>query len=189
MRTRSALLTFALTISANRIAQAQTTPTTGPNHRPTASALVDSLHYRTPKFTDWGALAPINARGKLFVVTLAEPSRRQTCAVRSFTGDSVVCKRPFGAARTYRASEILALIVPGDHDFRIRALLGFNAGLGVSIWATVILAATCPACAVGTGIAALFCFGAAGAIGIGDGQPDAVFFLAPGQTLRVELRY
>ncbi len=67
--------------------------------------------------------------------------------------------------------------------------LGFNGGLGAAIWGTVVLAAACPACAVGTGIAALFFFGAAGAVLIGDDQPDQLLYVAPGRGLSHRLGY
>jgi len=61
--------------------------------------------------------------------------------------------------------------------------------LGAAIWGTVVLAPVCPPCAVGTGIAAFLIFGATGAVLIGDDMPDRLLYLAPGQTLQVELRY
>ena len=68
-------------------------------------------------------------------------------------------------------------------------VLGLNGGLGAAIWGAVVLAATCPVCAVATGIAAYFFFGAAGAILIGDDQPDRLLYLAPGQELSRKLGY
>ena len=61
-----------------------------------------------------------------------------------------MCARVFGGPRIYLPQQILALIIPGDDAVRIRLALGFNAGLGAAIWGTFVLAATCPACAVGT---------------------------------------
>jgi len=52
-----------------------------------------------------------------------------------------------------------------------------------------MLAAPCPACAVVTGIVALLLFGAAGAILVGDNQPDRLLYLAPGQQLTGKLRF
>jgi hypothetical protein len=130
-----------------------------------------------------------SSRHKLFVVTLDQPRRRQTCHVHSFTPDKLVCSRAIGGPRTYLPQQILAVILPGDDDVRLRLVLGFNAGLGVAIWGTVVLAAACPACAVATGVAAFFCFGAAGATLIGDGQPNRVLYLAPGQHLSAKLGY
>ena len=72
---------------------------------------------------------------------------------------------------------------------RLPMFLGFNAGLGAAIWGTVVLAAACPACAVGTGIAALFFFSAAGVTAYADGQPDRLLYLAPGQTLSGKLGF
>ena len=64
-----------------------------------------------------------------------------------------------------------------------------NGGMGAAIWGTVVLAATCPACAVGTGIVAFVLFGFAGAIAFTDDQPDRLLYLAPGQQLSRKLGY
>lgn len=126
---------------------------------------------------------------KLFVVTVEHPDHRQTCRIRSFTPDKLVCSRGLGGPRIFLPQQVIALIVPGDEGLRIKLVLGFNAGLGAAIWGTVVLAAACPACAVATGIAAFFFFGAAGATLIGDGQPDRLLFVAPGQELSRKLGY
>ena len=130
-----------------------------------------------------------SSMGRLFVVTLDQPHRRQTCRVRSFTLDKLVCSRAIGGPRTYLPQQVLALILPGDHGLKLRIVLGLNAALGTAIWGTVVFAATCPACAVATGIAAFLLFAAAGAILIGDGQPDRLLYLAPGQQLTGKLRF
>ena len=128
------------------------------------------------------------SKGKIFVVTLGQPERRQTCHIRSFTLDKLVCARAIGAPRTYLPRQVLALILPGDGGFKLRFVLLANGGLGAAIWGTVVLAATCPVCAAATGIAAFFFFGAAGAVLIGDDQPEHLLYLAPGQQLTGKLR-
>lgn len=134
---------------------------------------------------DTQSVAP--SKGKVFVVTIDQPNRRQTCRIQSFTLDQLVCSRAFGGPRTYRPQQIAAIILPGDDGLRIRLVLGFNAGLGTAIWGTVVLAAACPACAVATGIAAFFCFSAAGATLYADGQPDRLLYVAPGYRLTGKL--
>jgi hypothetical protein len=129
------------------------------------------------------------SKEKLFVVTLDQPHRRQTCRIQSFTVDKLVCSRGISGLRTYLPEQVLALILPGDGDLKLRLLLGFNGGLAAAIWSTVVLAATCPACAVATGIVALLLFGAAGAVLVGDDQPERVLYLASGQQLTGKLRY
>lgn len=110
---------------------------------------------------DWRAAQQAGpSKGKLLVVTLDQPDRRQTCRIKSFTPNKLVCSRPFSRTQTYLPQQVLALILPGDRGLRLPLWLGFNAGLGASIWGTVVLATACPACAVATGIAALFFFGA-----------------------------
>ena len=120
-----------------------------------------------------------SSKGKLFVVTVDHPQRRQACHVQSFTQDKIVCSHAIGGARTYLRQQVAALILPGDGELKLRVVLGLNGGLGAAVWGTVVLAATCPVCAVATGIAAYFFFGAAGAILIGDDQPDRLLCLAP----------
>jgi hypothetical protein len=119
---------------------------------------------------------------KFVVVTVDQPNRKQACRVQSFTKDKLVCTRVIGGPRTYLSNQVIALIVPGDDALRIRLVLGFNAGLGAAIWGTIVLAATCPACGVATGIAALIMFAAAGATLIGDGQPERLLYVAAGQN-------
>lgn len=134
------------------------------------------------------APSSVRSGAKLFVITMAQPTRRTICRVQSFTVDQLACKGPFGATRIYKPQEIAALIIPGDQGLKLRLLLGFNTALGAAIWGTVVLAPVCPPCAVGTGITALFFFGAAGAIMIADDQPESVLYLAPGQQLNSKLR-
>ena len=154
---------------------------------PAASSLVDSLHYRDAKFTNWDPLAQINPSGKLFVVTLADPTHRHTCRIQSFTADQLTCKGL--GARTYPAQDIAALIVPGDYNPKRWLVLGFNAAAGAAIWGTIVLAPVCVPCAVATGVAAGYLLGGAGATLICDNLPDRLLYLTPGQTLQVKLRY
>lgn len=130
-----------------------------------------------------------SSKGKLFVVTLDQPHRRQTCRIQSFTLDKLVCSRAIGGPRIYLPQQIISLILPGDGDLKLRLVFGLNGGLGAAIWGTVVLAATCPACAVATGITALLLFSAAGAVLIGDDQPDSLLYLAPGQQLTGKFRF
>ena len=129
------------------------------------------------------------SKRKLYIITLDRANRRQTCHVQSFTDDKLICARAIGTPRTYRSNQIVAILLPGDDALRFRVLLGLNAGLGGAIWGTVVLAATCPACAVGMGIAAFVFFAAAGAIGFTDDVPDRLLYLAPGQQLSRKLGY
>jgi hypothetical protein len=114
---------------------------------------------------------------------------RQTCRVQSFTNDKLVCSRAIGGPRTHLPKQVAALILPGDGSLKLKLMLGLNGGSGAAIWGTVVLAAACPACAVATGVVALVLFCAAGAIGMGDDQPDRLLYLAPGQTLSRKLGY
>jgi len=131
--------------------------------------------------------API--KGKLFVVTVDHPDRRQDCHVHSFTADKLVCSRAFGGTRTYMPQQIAALIIPGDDNLRVALFLGINGGAGAAIWGTVVLAAACPVCAVATGVAALVLLCAAGAVAYADDQPQRLLYLAPGQLLSSKLGY
>ncbi len=143
-----------------------------------------------PTRNNWQIAQSVSsAQGKLFVVTLDQPNRRQTCHIRSFTIDKLVCSRAIGGSRAYLPQQIVALILPGDGDLKLRLLLGFNGGLGAAIWGTVVLAATCPPCAVATGIVAFALFSAAGATLYGDDQPDRLLYLAPGQELSGKLGF
>ena len=142
----------------------------------------------TPASRTWeAAQGDGSGKGKLFVVTLGEPDRRQSCHIKSFTVEKLVCSRALGGFRVYFPQQIAALILPGDEKLSLRLFLGFNVGLGTAIWGTVALVAVCPACAAATAVAALVCFSAAGATAYSDTQPDRILYLAPNQRLKGKL--
>lgn len=169
-----ALIAFVLASATFALAQAPTSPPS-PAISPTAPRLV--------------AQSAGSSKGRLIVVTQDHPQRWQTCRIQTFTQDKLVCSRAIGGPRIYLPRQIVALILPGDGNLRLRLVLGLNAGLGAAIWGTVALAAPCPACAAATGIAALLLFCAAGSILIGDEQPDRLVYLAPGQQLTGKHRF
>lgn len=133
-------------------------------------------------------LTPV--KSKRYVVTTDQPDRKQSCRVQSFTDDELVCARANGRSRTYKREQIVALIVPGTKSETLAFLLGFNAGLGASIWGTVALVATCPVCAAGTALAAFIFFGMAGVTAMADdaSAPEQLLYLAPGQVLSHKFR-
>lgn len=187
--TRTLTTILALTLLSQTLTHAQDQPTLA---QPPAAdpPTVDIIHIPNVAPSTW-EYAPSRAPSgrKIFVISMARPTHRIACRVQSFTVDQLACKRPFGKTRIYKPQQIAALILPGDDDLKLRLVLGFNGALGAAIWGTVVLAPICPPCAVGTGIAALFFFGAAGATLIGDDQPDSLLYLAPGQTLNKKLGY
>jgi len=146
-------------------------------------------HAATTKNTWQGAQLVGSSKGKLLVVTRNQPQRWQTCRIQSFTPDTLVCSRILGRPRSYLPEQVLALIIPGDNSLKIRLLAGFNVGLASAIWGTVVLVATCPACAVATSVVALLLFCAAGAVLVGDDQPDQLLYLAPGERLSGKFRF
>jgi hypothetical protein len=131
----------------------------------------------------------VRPKGRILVVTMDHPNRFQGCRVKDFTADKLVCSRTIGGRRIFAPGQVVALIDPGDDDYRRRAVFIFNVGLGASIWGTVVLAAACPACAVATGVAALFFFDAAVVTLIGDGVPNRLLYLKPSQSLSAKLGY
>ena len=127
---------------------------------------------------------------KVLVVTVDQPDRKQKCHIQSFTAEELVCSRVIGAPRTFSAQRVVAILLPGIHGATLALFLGFNGGLGASIWGTVVLAAACPACAVGTGIAAFVFFDLAGATAFtGYDRPDRLLYLARGQELSKKFGY
>ncbi len=175
---RSILTFFALVLVSATIALAQ------------LPASTEIRAIAIPVHSDWQVAQQAgSSKGKLFVVTLDRPQRRQTCHIQSFTQDKLVCSHTIGGPRTYLRQQVLALIVPGDDGLKRWMVLGFNGAAGAAIWGTAVLAAACPACAVATGIAALWFFGAAGATLICDNQPERLLYLASGQELPGKLRF
>jgi len=126
---------------------------------------------------------------KLKIITADQPERKQTCRVKSFTQDQLVCARGIGGSRSFTPEKLVAVIVPGDGGLRVPLFIGFNVGLGAAIWGTVVLAAACPACAAATALAALICFSAAGVVAYADDEPDRVLFLTADSELRRKAGY
>jgi len=127
------------------------------------------------------------SKGKIVVVTLDQPQRRQACRIQSFTVDQLVCSGGRGGPRTFLPQQILALIRPGNEAFRRPMFVLFNAAMGAEIWGTVVLVATCPACAAVTAFLAFYSFGAAWVALLGDDESDSLLYLAPGQKLTGKL--
>lgn len=178
--TRSILTLFVIAVVSATIARAQSS----------SSTEVVTIRTSGTDSHTWEFAQLFNpSKHKLFVVTVDQPNRRQSCRIKSFTEEKLVCSRAIGGPRTYLPQQVVALILPGDGGWQFRVWLGLNAGLGAAIWGTVVLAAACPACAVGTGIAALFFFSFAGAVAYTDDVPDRLLYLAPGQQLSGKLGY
>jgi len=154
-----------------------------------AQSSVVHLAMASPASITWEAAQAVGSgKGKLFVVTLDEPDRRQSCHIKSFTVEKLICSRAMGSLRVYLPEQIAALILPGDQKLQFRMFLALNGGLGAAIWATVVLVAACPACAAATAIAALVCLSVAGATAYADTQPDRLLYLARGQQRTGKLR-
>lgn len=144
----------------------------------------------TDAMQTWQLAQSVGAsKGKLYVVTVDKPNNRQSCRIQSFTLDKLVCSHVFGGSHTYLPQQVIALLIPGDRELKLRLVIGLNGGMAAAVWGTVVLAAACPACAVGTGIVALALFSAAGAILVGDDQPDRLLYLATGRRLSDKLGY
>lgn len=146
-----------------------------------------TIHTATPA-EGWDvARSASSSAGRILVITTDKPNRKQSCRVQSFTDEKIVCSRAFGDSRTYLKQQIAALILPGDAFSPTELFIGFNAGLGASIWATVVLVATCPVCAAATAFAALVFFELAGLTAFTDDQPERLLYRAPG--LKPNLKY
>jgi hypothetical protein len=131
----------------------------------------------------------VNTKHTLYVVTISHPSRRHTCLMQSINASEIVCSN-HGHATAYRAEEVAALISPGTHTRWYLYAAGFLAAGGATTWVTVILAPVCVPCAATTGIAAFFLYWMApmSAMATDDDTADTLLYLAPGQSLKVNLR-
>jgi hypothetical protein len=132
------------------------------------------------------AQSAISSGGKILVVTVDKPNRKRSCRIQSFTDEKIICSRAFGDSRTYLKQQIAALILPGGALSPTELFIGFNAGLGASIWASVVLAAACPVCAAGTALAALVFFDLAGLTAFTGGEPERLVYRTPGQELSLK---
>lgn len=178
MRTARRIVTvLATALICTAVALAQSPTATGAVTIPISNKV--SANSIWPEAGSGGAY-----KGKVFVVTFDRPDHRQACHIQSITEDRLTCSRGIGAPRTYLREKIVALIIAGDAGSKLPIVLGFNVGLGAAIWGTVVLAATCPPCAVATSIVAFAFFGGAGAVLIGDDQPTASCTLPPANNCR-----
>jgi hypothetical protein len=172
---RRILIVFSLALASAIAAVAQSSTRLETFTFPTSSASVSD---------NWqAALRVASSKGKIIVVTVDQPNRRQSCQLQSFTPDQLVCSRAKGRRRTYLAQQVAALILPGDGGIKLWMMLLGNADLGAAIWGTVVLAATCPVCAALTGLDAASALVGAWVAPFGDDQPDRLLYLAPGQRL------
>lgn len=180
MSKRTILTLFALVLGLASIAVAQS-----PTPREVFTIPIGNV-----ASNDWQAAQQVgSSKRTLFVVTQDQPQRRQTCHLRSFTADELVCSHGNGNLRTYLRQQVVALILPGDQYSKLSRVLwavGFSE-FGAAIWGSVVLAATCPACGVAAGIGTVFYFGMAALFASGEEQPDRVLYLAPGQKLTGKL--
>jgi len=174
---RNLLQVFAFALASASVAHGQKVSTV-------AIAVANS----SKAWKDAEDLTPM--KSKRYVVTTDQPDREQSCRVQSFTDDELVCSRANGRSRTYRREQIVALINPGTKGGTLAFFLGFNAGLGASIWGTVALVSTCPVCAAGTALAAFIFFEFAGLTAMSDdaSAPEKLLYLAPGQVLSTKFR-
>lgn len=156
----------------------------------TASAQYTTSSPATNAHPGWEAAQSASSpKENLFVVTRDRPTHKEVCRIQAFTAEKLVCSRAIGGRRTYLRRQVLALIIPGDAGTKLSLVLGFNISLGAAIWGTVVLVATCLLCAAATGVAALVFFAAAGAVLIGDDQPNRLLYLAPNESLSDKLGY
>ena len=142
-----------------------------------------------PASDNWQAsLQTWSMSGKLTVVTLDQPNRRQSCHVQSYTQDQLVCSRAHGRSRMYLRQQVAALILPGYGGLQRWLLVVLHGASAAAIWGTVELAATCPACAAATAFAAFgYLIGAA--FVRGEDESDRLLYLAPGQHLSRKFAY
>jgi hypothetical protein len=176
-----ALFAIAFVTAIVAVAQSSTPLKTFESQSPVSSASAGD---------NWQAALRVGStKDKLVVVTVDKPNRGQSCHLLSFTPDQLVCSRPHSRRRTYRSQQVAALILPGNGGLKLwMALLG-NGVMGAATWGTVVLAATCPVCAVLTGLDAASAFVGAWVVPFGIDQPDRLLYLAPGQHLSRKFRH
>ena len=75
-----------------------------------AQSSVVHLAMASPASITWEAAQAVGSgKGKLFVVTLDEPDRRQSCHIKSFTVEKLICSRAMGGLRVYLPEQIAAM--------------------------------------------------------------------------------
>lgn len=146
---------------------------------------------QSPQTTTWEGARAVLAKTKqtVYIVTITHPKNRRTCLVQSIDASEIVCTH-HGHSTAYRAEDVSALISPGTHTRWYLYAAGFLGAGGAATWGTVAFATVCAPCAVITGFAAfvLYWMAPASAMMTDGDSPDALSYLAPGQTLNVKLR-
>jgi len=128
--------------------------------------------------------------GKLFITTMAQPTHRIACRVKSFTTDQLDCKGPFGITRIHKSKDLAAIIQPGYHAsvplcFLAVASAGATLVTGAVFLASITVIGAVPV-AIAGGILLLMAPLAAADATDGD-DSDQLLYLAPGQQLCVKL--
>jgi hypothetical protein len=133
-----------------------------------------------------------NIKGSdVFLVTLAEPRRRQKCHVLTDDDGQIECSRHFGKKPTiYQRTGLLAVLRPPFHDHSLLiSLIPLSIGGGI-IWGAVVLSSitivgAVPVAMVGSVVVLIGLM--AGTFQDPD-QPEVVLYLKPGEALPFALR-
>lgn len=83
---------------------------------------------------DWDGLRSTfaNWHGKLHVVLVSQPGRRQVCKLVSINEDAMLCGKDDAHAKRYARSDVAAVLTPGDHTNMWPYFLGMlGAGAGI----------------------------------------------------------
>jgi len=81
---------------------------------------------------------------KIVVVTVKNPTRRQTCTVQEITLDRLVCSHHSGST-IYNAADIAALVLPAVRDWRWLVFAGFfGSGAGIITGACFLASVAIP---------------------------------------------
>ena len=169
-------LTFALLAAAPLAAQTPTQPATP------LPPLTDALRPAA-----WSA-ATLAGHGKVRVVTLAAPGRRQTCTQPELSETTLTCKRHFHKFTLYNQADVAAILSPPTSD---KALLltmgGWLASSGGIIYGGVLLtgvalAGGIPVIVLGAVLALVTPVIALGADG---DSPEMLLYQKPGTPLTI----
>jgi len=149
-----------------------------------------------PTTNEWAGIPGLVQRNdRIIVVTTVEPARRHMCRVQSVDASQLVCFSHIGKPHVYPSQQVAALILQGDHYHPPHSVFGwivFALG-GANVSGAVFLASASIAGAVSLAVVGGFLMFVAPILedidAAPDGIPDALLYLAPGQTLQVKLRY
>lgn len=146
---------------------------------------------QTTSTDDWLLMQHMKSR-KIYIVTAADPAKRERCRIKAENEKSITCSRAFGHSMTYQRQDVEAVIASGakvNASWWSLVGVGIFGSIGYGLYALggVGVGGLVAACAIALPASLAFLLFLAVAFYGADGelrQPDAVIYIKPGTTYK-----